>query len=259
MRPILAFALLAFALGCSLARPGIAGTSEYKVELPADLRRIAGRGTPSPVTHALVTIATPDGLEADREVPVLVVSASSDAGYQSSRRLMEGYSKAALEAGWILVAADPAEAIPVEKDETPLRLALNHAALAVLKKVRPASGDAPIAFAGISGGAKYSGWLAAAFAKHGRKVIGVYQSGINQDTLSAAATHFELLKGDFKRVRVFLHAGMKDGIATPDDHRNVIASLDRAGFSRVKVVWTAGGHEVAPETLRRALEWFAEP
>lgn len=262
MRRIRNLAHLAIAL--CLASPALAaqppaGLNEFKVELPADLRTIAGRGKTSPVTHALVTIAIPEGLEPDRDAPVLVISASSDAGYQSSRRLLEGYSGAAYEAGWIIVAADPAEPIAVEKDETPLRLALNHAALAVLRKVRPASANAPLAFGGISGGAKYSGWLAAAFAKHGRTVIGVYQSGINQDTLSAAASHFGLLKDEgFKRVRVFVHAGMKDEIATPDDHRNVVASLDRAGFSRVKVVWTAGGHEVAPETLRSALRWFAE-
>ena len=41
-----------------LATPAFAATSEFKVELPAELRKMAGRGTLSPVTHAAVTIAT---------------------------------------------------------------------------------------------------------------------------------------------------------------------------------------------------------
>src|SRR6187549_1620941 len=90
--------------------PLLAATSEYKVELPAELRRMASRGALSPaVTHAAVTIAVPDKLAAETDAPVLVVSATSDTGYASSRRLLEAYSKVALENGWIAVAADPGE------------------------------------------------------------------------------------------------------------------------------------------------------
>jgi hypothetical protein len=41
--------------------------------------------------------------------------------------------------------------------------------------------------------------------------------------------------------------------------RNVMASLERAGFSRAKVAWTSGGHEVEAESLRGALRWFTTP
>ena len=43
------------------AAPGLtAGAlNEFIVELPADLRKIAGRGTLSPITNARVTIAVP--------------------------------------------------------------------------------------------------------------------------------------------------------------------------------------------------------
>lgn len=240
-----------------LATSALAATSEFKVELPEELRRMAGRGAPSSVTHALVTIATPDGLAPDREAPVLVVSATSDAAFQSSRRLLGHYAKVANERGWIAVAADPAEPVAAGKDDASLRLALVNAALAVLRRQRPASASAPLAFGGFSGGAKYSAWLAAAFTRQGRRVSGIYLAGINEDTLSGAARHFEVLDAGFRSVPVFLHSGAGDAVATPEDHRKVAASLRRAGFGNVRLVSTPGGHEVEPAPLGEALGWFA--
>jgi len=220
------------------------------VELPEELRRMAG-----PVSHAWVAIAIPDGLPDTHEAPVLVVSATSDANYRSSRKLMAAYVPAAMERSWIVVAADPVEPVAPEADDAALRLALNNAALAVLRKQRPTTATANLAFAGFSGGAKYSGWLAAAFARQGRTVIGVYQSGVNADTLSEAARHFGL-DASFRKTPVFLHSGAKDAIATPEDHRKVAASLRRAGFENVRIETRPGGHEIDPPSLREALEWF---
>src|SRR6185369_16820726 len=105
------------------AAPGLkpGGLAEFDVELPRELRVVAGRGQLSPVTHALVTIAAPADLDAKRDWPVMVVSATSDRPYHSSRRLLGAYAGTALEAGWILVAADPAEDVGVENDITALR------------------------------------------------------------------------------------------------------------------------------------------
>ena len=228
----------------------MAATHEYVVDLPEDLRRMAA---PANVTHALVTIAMPDTLPADIEVPLLIVSATSD---HSSRRLAEAYAKVAMERSWIVLAADPSKPVATGKDDSPLRLALDNAALAALRRVRPVTATAPLAFAGFSGGAKYSGWLAAAFAKQGRKVIGVYQSGINEETLSEAARHFGVLDTPFLKTPVFLQSGAKDTVATPDDHRRVAASLRRAGFENVRIETAPGGHEVDATSLREALEWF---
>ena len=65
----------------SVAFPLFAATSEYKVELPAELRRMASRGALSPaVTHAIVTIAVPDKLAPEADAPVLIVSATEPEG-----------------------------------------------------------------------------------------------------------------------------------------------------------------------------------
>ena len=235
-----------------------AGTfREYNVELPVDLRRMAGRGALSPVTHARVTIAAPGNRA--RDAPVLVVSATSDPGYQSSRGLLRLYADTALAAGWIIVAADPAETVSPEQDDVPLRLALNTAALAVLARDTPDAGRAPLAFGGFSGGAKYSEWLAAAFASQGRSVIGIYLAGINQEMLADAARQFDILTAAFRRTPIFLQTGERDEVSTPADHQAVASALRRAGFRNIRIEYFSGAHEVAPAPLRRALEWFAAP
>ena len=236
----------------------MSGFSEYDVELPTDLRKAAGRGSVSPVAHALVTIAVPANFDATREWPVFVVSATSDPGYQSSRRLLRAYAETALAGGWITIAADPAETVSVEHDDVPLRLALNAAALSVLQRQWPGAAKAPLAFGGFSGGAKYSGWLAAAFASQGRTIVGIYLAGINQDTLVAAAALFQVQNAAFKRTPVFLQVGDKDAVATPADHQGVMATLKRAGFRNVRLEYFPGTHDVDPGPLRGALQWFRD-
>ena len=244
----------------TLAEQGTtAGTfSEYKVELPTELRKMAGRGTLSPVTHALVTIAVPTDIDRAHGGPVLVISATSDPGYQSSRRLLRAYADTALAAGWTLVAADPAQSIAVEQDDVPMRLALNTAALAVLARQSPETGKAPLAFGGFSGGSKYAGWLAAAFASQGRTIAGIYLAGINQATLVDAATQFDVLDAAFKRTPVFLQAGTLDDVSTPADHQAVASKLRHAGFRNVRLEFFQGAHDVEPGPMRAALEWFGE-
>jgi len=232
------------------------GLSEFSVELPQEMRQIAGRGGTAPVTHALVTVAVPVDFDAARGYPVMVISATADPQYHSSRRLLAAYAETAVAGGWILVAADPAEEISGERDDVNLRYALNVTALAALESQWPEAGKAPLAFGGFSGGAKFSGWLAAAFARQGRAIAGIYLAGINADTVVSAARHFSVLNESFSRTPVFLASGQNDKVATPADHRNIHDQLKRAGFSKVRIEYGASSHEVDPRSLRTALDWF---
>jgi predicted esterase len=257
---LLALLLTTWCATAAIAAPGlIAGTlNEFSVELPADLRKIAGRGKPSPITNARITIAVPANFEPAQVWPVLVVSTTTDPGYNSSRALLRAYAETAAAAGWMVVAADPAEKPTVEQDTVSLRLALNAAALAVLERQWPGGGKAPLAFGGFSGGSKISGWLAAAFFSEGRTIIGVYQAGINQNSLVPAATLYDVLNASFKRIPVFLQGGLKDRVSTPAEHQDVLAELKAAGFKNVRLEYFAGAHDVDPAPLRLALDWFRE-
>ncbi len=142
MNRFLALLPALFVASATLAATGLTngGLSQFQVELPNELRQLAGRGHLSPVMHALVTIAVPENFDTARDWPVMVISATSDSQYHSSRRLLSAYADTALTDGWILVAADPAESVPIEQDEVALRYALNTAALAVLALQWPEAG-----------------------------------------------------------------------------------------------------------------------
>ncbi len=253
MLPALLAAATVSAAGLTLG-----GISEFQVEMSADLRTIAGRGQLSPVTHALVTIAAPSNLDMAREFPVMIISATSDPEYNSSRKLLLAYYEVALQSGWILVAADPATEVPVAQDDVAMRLALNTAAMAVLAKQWPGVNTAPLAFGGFSGGAKYSEWLAASFASQGRNIIGLYLAGINASTLQSAAQSFKVVNDKFKRTPIFLQVGASDKISTPAEHAAVSVELNRLGFKNVRLEAFPGGHEVDPRPFRVALEWFRQ-
>jgi hypothetical protein len=232
------------------------GIREIQAQLPGELRRMAGRGELSPVTHALVAVATPPGFTADSAAPVLVINATSDRPWHSSRDLMKAYAPAATARGWIVVAADPFPPVSLADDHASLRMSLAIAALAILGKQWPVETNAPLAFGGFSGGSKYTGWLAAGFVARGRRVIGVYLSGCNENALLEAARSFDVLDAAFRRTPVFLQSGLDDKVATPEDHRRIARELERAGFGNVRVRPVPGGHEVVPSVLGEALDGF---
>jgi len=234
------------------------GSTHFKVELTPELRNLAGRGQLSPVTHALVTVSVPENFDPALDWPVMVVSATSDPGAHSSRLLLGAYAETARAAGWILVAADPEQDVPRSKDEVALRYTLDVAALAALASQWPGAAKAPLAFGGFSGGSKFSGWLAAAFANDGRTVIGIYVAGMNENIILSAAQDFKVLNEAYKRIPVFLQSGDRDEVATPADHRRIQAELKNAGFKNVRVEYFSGEHDENAGPLRLALDWFRE-
>ena len=233
--------------------------NEFRVELPAELRELAGQhGSPSAVKQALVTVAVPQDFDVAREWPVLVVNATSDPGYNSSRQLLQAYRAAAAKAGWVAVAADPEPAVPQADDQLMLRFALDLAALVALQPHWKDAGRAPLAFAGFSGGAKYSGYLAALFRRQGARLAGVYMAGVNQNAFGEAARQFGVLDDALREVPVFLQGGTRDRVATPAQHRAIESDLGRDGFRHVRLEFVPGGHALDPAPLEEALRWFAE-
>jgi hypothetical protein len=233
--------------------------SEFEIELPLEVRQLAGdKKHPSPAKTVKVVVFAPTAFDAARSAPVMVISATSDPGYNSSIALLRRYSEAAESTGWVLVAADPVEKIGLGDDTFQLRYVMVSAALDVLGKLWPPSASAPIAFGGYSGGAKHSGVLAASIAARGRVAVGVFQGGINSDTLALAMKNFKVPRADYEKIRVFLAGGERDEVATPDAHRQVAAVLKKAGFKNIRIEFNDRRHGVDPEMLKTALKWFAE-
>jgi len=91
----------------------------------------------------------------------------------------------------------------------------------------------------------------------GRRVIGVFQAGINQERFAKAGKQFKVLDDGFRQIPVFLLGGTIDLVATPDAHRAVLRQLKRAGFDKVRLDFIDGPHGVDPLSLASALAWFS--
>jgi predicted esterase len=232
--------------------------SEFQMDLTKEMRAVASENLPRRVTSLRVAIAAPANFDSARLWPVMVISASSDPGYNSSRALLRRYAPTAMSAGWILVAADPLQRVTLAQDSHQLRLVLANAALTEMEKEWKLASSAPLAFGGYSGGAKHSGVLAAEFAARKRLAIGVFQGGINIETLASSGRRLRVLDEDYLRIPVFLAGGEIDTIATPSAHRAVAAALKKAGFEHVRLEFNALAHKIDPAMLEVALEWFDE-
>ncbi len=237
--------------------PGV--VVEFDAPLANELRSFASpTDRPVAFTAAKCAVAVPAGFSPDREWPVLLVSATSDPGYNSSRALLRQFAAPALKTGWIVVAADPPVPVGMAADTDPLRYALLAAALGRLQAEWPGLATWPRAFGGFSGGAKRSGTLAAFSLLLGHPPIGVFQAGCNQATLRFALALPQLPHAPFLATPVFLSSGSRDPIATPAQMDDVRSDLARTGFHPLKLERFPGGHEVYAPHVEEALRWFSE-
>jgi hypothetical protein len=228
-----------------------------KVTVPDEWRRMAGGGKRGAAKGAMIAYATPPGFDPGRVWPILIVSATSDPGYNSSVAHLEDFLPASRSAGWVLLAADPLVAAPPPLDTNERRYAHARAALEHLRSIWPGSEKWPIALGGYSGGAKRSGWLAALFARDGRMPIGIFQGGCNAATVVESVNIYSPPRGPFRSVPVYLSSGEADGISTPGHHRQVATALHADGFGHVRLAHHAGGHRLHLPHVEEALAWFA--
>ena len=221
------------------------------VEVPLSAKRRADAvkdGNPK-LAHTKVAIGVPNGFDPQKSWPVLVIC-NTEA--YSNIDAMNMYKQAALDEGWIIMAADDVESEKNQEGGT--REACAGAAFDYLGAAWPASKNWPTACGGMSGGGKNSAFLAAYLAKDGRRVSGMLMMGVNQDMASVA--NGKTRPPNFQQVPVFLSSGKKDAIATPAHHENVKTSLRGGGFYKVRLESFEGAHEVYTPHVGEALRWF---
>lgn len=143
-------------------------------------------------------------------------------------------------------------------DSTTWRLAHLAAALQALRRQWPQSARWPVAFAGLSGGAKLAGVIGAELAStNAVKPCGFFLAGINDDRLSVAYKMYHP-PADFLNTPIWLSSGMTDPRAPYGAHERVRASLVQTGFKHVRLETFPGGHTVDNAQVQLALRWFRE-
>jgi hypothetical protein len=231
----------------------------FTVMLTPAQRRFIGHDRLSQTDRALCAVAVPANFDPARSWPVLLVSATSDPRYNSSRLwLTERFAATALAAGWVVLAADPPTPQPPATDSPELRYTLLVAALEQLERQWPGLHDWPLAFGGFSGGSKHSVFLAALFARAGRPGTALFLGGCNDDVSSDAISRFAPPHGLFRQTAVFISGGSTDPVATPKEQARVEASMRGNGFTRLRRQSYPGGHEFHAPHLAAALQWFDE-
>ena len=240
-------------LGSSVITPGV--LLEFEAPLSLQAKFVISRIGNSPVDTAKGGLLVPKSFDPAKPWPILIVSASSD-GSGLNMGAIRSYAHAAAELGWIVLSADGPRGKP-EKDDATWRWQMISTALEHIFEEWPSARRWPVACAGFSGGAKWSGIMASIMAKDQMPLIGVFMGGCNEDLPSESFRIYH--PGEhFKAVPIFLSSGRADPIATPAQHAAVKASLARNGFKTIRLESYDGGHRPNQDQLKAALEWFLE-
>jgi hypothetical protein len=220
-----------------------------EVPLSEKRRAEAAKDGNSRLGHAKMAIAVPQNFDPQRSWPVLVISNTET---YSNIDSMQQFKQAAVDEGWVIIAADAVEA-DKNKEGSP-RWPTIAAAFDYLTATWPVAKDWPIATGGMSGGGKNSAFLAAELAREHHRIVGMLMMGCNKDMATVA--YRKSAPPNFLSAAVFLSSGKSDKIATPEQHEYVKNSLKGTGFQKVRLESFDGAHDIYQPHIGEALRWF---
>ena len=259
LAPLIVTLGIASASGAGLTFGGVAfspgSTVRANVPLSAQEKAYAAQGGNRVPPYAVAVLATPANFDPTKTWPVLIVCSTSDFKRQNRDDLTQFYQRIGLTEGWVLLAGDGPQL--AKRDNVAWREAMTLAAIDALHRSFPGSEKWPIACAGMSGGGKGVGYVAPFLARNGCRIFGIYITGANEDHLSDG--YATLRPGsNFLDTPVYVSAGHEDRIATVEQQYNVVSSIKRTGFKRIRIGTFRGGHEVNDAQTSIALHWFRE-
>src|SRR4029077_13962490 len=247
----------AVAAGESLKFAGTAfspgSTVKANVGLSAQEKSLAGQGGNVVPPNAVAVLATPANFDPRKSWPVLIPCSTSDFKRQNRDDLVQFYRTAGLSEGWVLLAGDGPQ--HARNDTAAWRAAMTMGAIDALHRSVAGSEMWPMACAGFSGGGKGAGYVAPFLARNGCRITGIYLTGVNEDHLSDGYAKFQL-GADFLSTPIYVSAGHDDRIARLEQQYDVVGSIKRTGFNRVRIGIFRGDHEVKDAQTSIALRWF---
>src|SRR5205809_6282155 len=228
-------------------------TVQANVPLSAQEKSLAAQGGNIVPPAAVAVLATPANFDPRKSWPVLIMCSTSDFKRQNRDDLIQFYRRVGLAEGWVLLAGDGPQR--PRNDTAGWRLAMTLAAIDALHHSFAGSEKWPMACAGFSGGAKGAGSIAPVLAQNGCRITGLYLTGVNQDYLSPGYARAQP-GADFLNTPIYVSVGHDDRIATLEQQYNVVGSIKRTGFNRVRIGTFRGGHEINDAQTSIALRWF---
>lgn len=230
------------------------GTVSAQVPLSALEKSYVAEGGNAVPAYTVAVLGVPREFDPHKVWPVLVVLSTSDHKIQNRDDLKHYYAPTALAEGWVVIAGDGPEPAP-RRDSVGWRAGHTLAALDAFHRSFPGSQNWPVACAGYSGGAKRAGLLAPLLASAGYRVIGMYFTGMNVDTLTEGYVRYRP-GSSFLRTKIYVSSGSEDKKASPQQHSEVISSMQSKGFVNIRHRQFSGGHSVKKAHIQEALRWF---
>src|SRR5438309_4413164 len=228
-------------------------TVRANVPLSAEEKSYAGQGGNPVPQSAVAVLATPANFDPIKSWPVLVTCSTSDFKRQNRDDLVDFYRRVGLAEGWVLLAGDGPQ--HARNDTAGWRGAMTLAAIDAFHHSFAGSEKWPMACAGFSGGAKGAGSIAPLLARSGCRITGIYLTGVNEDYLSGGYARSQP-GTNFLSTPIYVSAGHDDRIARLEQQYDVVGSIKRTGFQRIRIGTFRGGHEVNDAQTSIALRWF---
>jgi hypothetical protein len=227
----------------------------FQVPLSPEERKLAGK-SPAGVLpeEATVSFLLPPGFDPSKPQNVMVVFATDDGGGAHVQALPR-FARVANEAGWVAIAANG----PVtEKSLSPgWHAAMIFAGLRALKEKYPAAEGWDYYVAGNSGGALRGSMMACALLSEDYNVKGAFMGGAGDERFSAGIAEFRAPRSAVRNVAVFLAHGTQDHLVSAQMADRTEQAIRSVGIRSVRRDSYDGGHGMAEESLKRALDWFA--
>ena len=212
-------------------------------------------------TQMKLGIALPAGFDPAKPQHVMWVSAainSEDERKSGNIGAMGGYAATAIQAGWVVIAADTEHGNPRLNETSAGDLAVHKQAVEALTKTFPGFKSWKFACCGFSGGAKAAFFRAGDLLACELQLVGLFLGGCNQDLTSAAREETGFRKVGLKKTRVFISNGKTDDISTVGAASALKESIDSSGYGDVKLDLFDGGHSLNLEQFGKAMTWFKE-
>ena len=238
-------------LGYVELTPGV--VVKFDAPLSPAQQTLALTGGNPRVLTAKCALIVPEGFDPAKPWPIFCANAPQ--GSSAVEGAM-AFGKPAAEAGWLTLAADGP--VPAKLETIQWCAALAEAALDYLEKAWPGARRWPVASGGFSGGAKRSAYVGAMLMENGRRVIGLWMGGCNEDR-ATDALQWHKPGPAFFALPIWLSSGLTDPTATPAQQQAVRASLLASGFKNVRLETYAGTHALDPAQVAAGLRWFAAP
>lgn len=197
-------------------------------------------------------IAVPNDFDPSKPQKVFVVSTAVNneaEGRNGNLGKMGMYAKHAINKGWICISCDSNNGYP--KNTTAIQWCFTK-----LNQVWPNCKTWQYATGGFSGGSKSCFGPCAYLLKNKYPTLGVFMAGCNEDASQGPRETYKNGKSDYKKLRIFLSTGDKDGLVNKEQTAGVIASLKSNGMRNIRSEVFDGGHSMNKEHFEQALDWF---